>query len=227
MDTRFLSLKSLLTTGWELFKRRPAEAIVGYLLYAVLGGFSMLIPVVGLLVVFPLMGGLLTLYLKIAKGESCELNDLFSGFNVFGKWVGIGFLAVAFEIACFLPAIIAGVVGSVIESSGRSVAGIEYMLMFPSILLSFCLVVGLSVTYGFGFFSAAEGPGMIEPFVRSAEMTRGIRLQIVWAFLVLTCLQCLVSMVTGGLGFLVTGPLYMLISAAVYLELKSRSANGT
>ena len=116
-----LDLGGCLSRGFELVKNNLGLLFVGALIYLLIeGAISGLaqIPFVGALfsianfiIAGPLMGGVLYLFIRVIRGESAEIGDIFSGFR---RGFGQLFLATLaqglFLGLCLLPFIIVAVV---------------------------------------------------------------------------------------------------------------------
>jgi len=112
-----LDLGGCVTQGWELVKNHMSVFVVAVLIYlaieGVLGGLANLqfiggiFSIANFVISGPLMGGLLYLFLRGARGASPELGEMFSGFQrAFGRLFLATLVQGLLVGLCLLPFII-------------------------------------------------------------------------------------------------------------------------
>jgi hypothetical protein len=108
-----IEIGNCISRGWKLVKS-DFWLLVGASAVAMViisGGF---IPLVGLILTGPMMGGLYALYLKKIRGQSASLGNAFTGFSVaFGSLLGAylvsGLLTFLGVLLCLVPGIYLGI----------------------------------------------------------------------------------------------------------------------
>ncbi|MDO8682843.1 MAG: hypothetical protein Q7N50_05110 [Armatimonadota bacterium] len=218
MEKEKLSLNRVFIEGWAAFTRRPWLSIGGYLLGSLIGSF--LWPFIG----GPMAGGVCTLFLKMARDDNPEIGDLFSCFKDYWRWTGIMWLWVAIYMVCYaliMPLLILNVM-----SFGPDTAGNEPLTIIRffiiHILLIFLLMIAIlaaAARWGFAFFEAVEGGGVMNAFRRSSELTKGYRLRL-WLIMIVLSIFANAGVFALYSGMFVTATIAVNIMTAIYLDLK-------
>lgn len=221
MYTSRIDISRIVKASWESLKAHPAETIVGFLLFGVLG-MAMLIPVLGLLVYFPLFGGLTMLYLKAARRQVPQIGDLFAGFKDLWKWVGVGLVFHGALLLASLP-LIAAIVAAVIVCGSESSASSQLCAATIAVavvcgIATLIMYAYLTMRWFFVYYAAADGAGVLESFGRSSELSKGIRLQLFVVFVLAALASSIASLMTMGLGGYFVGPIISLAYTHIYLE---------
>lgn len=199
--------------------------IAVYLIYAIIVGVLSSIPVIGQIVVIfvapPLVGGAVIVGLKAVRGDTPEINELFSGFRKYWFWMGVYWLFAAILLLTMIPLFIAGALAGIMSSLGAqpdiSPAGIAMMVVAGLVSLVLYAIFGLR--YMFAYYHAADGAEIVESFKKSEEMTRDIRLTLLGVVIVLG-LFAAVGVLACGVGVVLTGLLSSLALVHIYVALK-------
>ena len=162
-----------------------------------------------------LLSGFTRMCVMVAKGEA-------PGFGTF--FAGRGFLGVlAFQFMISLPTLLASsitLVGAAIDVPLLSLVGvaINALSMFGLVFvwLAFGQTPALIVDKRLGFFEAMR---------QSAAITRGHRANIFVVGLLAT-LVCVAGAFACGIGMFVSGPLFYVILAVLYVRLTGQDPNG-
>lgn len=72
-----------LSEGWALYQKDPVLLSGATILMAVICGIAGLVPLAGTLVYPPLLAGLYTMIIRLDRGESITISNLFDGFQRF------------------------------------------------------------------------------------------------------------------------------------------------
>ncbi|HPQ71645.1 MAG TPA: hypothetical protein PKW95_21140 [bacterium] len=120
--------------GWELFSKNMLPLIIGMLLTAIIGGFSL-----GILMP-AMIGGMFMIVRKSWNGETAEIGDVFGGFKKFGTLFVGGLLAM---IISSLGAIACGI-GAIVTSA-------MVIFVFP-LIVDKDMGIGESIGASFGAF---------------------------------------------------------------------------
>ncbi|HUR45015.1 MAG TPA: GYF domain-containing protein [Candidatus Saccharimonadales bacterium] len=224
-----------LQRAWKLFTDNAGMAIVAPILvgavflagYAATMVLNLIIPFVGgfltLLYSAPLGAGLLYYFVRMARGESPAIGDLFVGFrrNYFQLVLG-GLVQMVFSGICFIPAIISGVFMGVsfAVKSGRPVtnfgnAGLFGVLGF-TVLLGIIGVVYLSTIWTFStFLMIDKNMG----FWAAMQLSRKMVSKSWWwtlLFLIVSGLIYVAGALVCGVGMLVSAPLFVAMKSYLY-----------
>lgn len=222
-----IGLGSVINRGWEAFKKHMAVAIIAFLIYgailAVAGNIPVLNIVFYVVAMFPLVGGLNLLTLRIVKDENPQIGDLFEGFNDLVRWMGVGWLLTLYMA---IPALVCAVpvaIGTWLMDRGfiASVIGVLFVLL--GVILAIVIIVVLYLRWVFVYFVAAEeclsaGAAL----QRSTSLTEGIRLPLL-GYLIVIGIIGWAGVIALGVGVLFTAPLASCAFAVLYLEVKNRA----
>lgn len=231
MNRKTIHFGQAFTEGWDVFKKNAGMAIAGYFVLQGIGivlGYVLCVGTIAwvFFLQFPLFGGLTLFYLNMVKGRKPEINDVFAGFRDFGKWLGVGWLFILMFLGSMIPLVISGLVAGIVlyplrQSALHSAPALANGLLAGMIaslvigaFISAAIWIILIVRYFFVYYTAAEGAGVLEAFGQSAEITRGIRLELFVVAILLTL-------------FTMAGQLFTVIVAkmvytAIYVDLKEQ-----
>ena len=224
--------------GWDAFKKNAGPAIAGYLIFlgiATAAGYILCIGTIAwfFFLIFPFWGGLTLFYLNIVKHKTPEINDIFAGFRDFGKWLGVGWLKILIFLGSMIPFVLSGTIAVVLYYLRQSAANSEPALsnglivgMVVSLLFGFLASAVIwtyfMIRYFFVYFTAAEGAGVLEAFGQSAEITRGVRLELFLASIALA-LFTMAGMFLFIVGQYFTAMVAQTVYSAIYLDLKAQT----
>lgn len=241
MNKRNIGFIDNLTRAWDIFKGEPGMSLVGYLLFMAFITAAMYIICIGwiawvIVLQFPLTAGLMIYYRRMSHGEKGDINQLFAPLKDIGKWMGVGWLYMLINIGTMIPLIGAIFVSALILipaiqniSNGNSDAyipliALAVLIIFSGMLLTFVLSLVLVTRYMFVWFAAADGAGIVESFNQSAQLTEGIR----WNLLAVYAGYMVLMMLGGlifGIGQIVAAVLYMFGIALIYDDLKASTVS--
>jgi uncharacterized membrane protein len=121
-----ISIGECLGKGWAAFKRHPGTVLGGFFLYTLISVVGQSIPFLNIafliFIMAPLAGGLVILFLRLAKDASPAVGDIFDGFDKYGKFMGAFWLLYVAILGCAIPAIIAVAIAVAAERQLGSVA---------------------------------------------------------------------------------------------------------
>jgi len=228
MRGRPLVLGAALQAGWQAMWRYPGIVIGGYALYTVMSMAVGAIPIVGFIgsavLLPPLVGGFMILVLNAVDDKSPTLNDLFAGFQSYGKWMGIYWLYNAIVLAAMVPFGIVGVLFVLVVSRGAAelpdaVLAVLIAVLSLTVVALLAVVIWVLVRWVFICYAGVESGGTLEAFNESVRLTKGRRLQVLWMFIVLSLIggSGLLVLVVGAV---ITMPLSTCAMAALYRQLK-------
>lgn len=100
--------------GGKIFGSKWMMALAAYLIYSVIIGICSFVPYVGSVATFlltgPLIIGLFTFYVKLARAEEAKIENLFDGFNDFVQnfllQLMIGIFTFLWSLLFFIPGIV-------------------------------------------------------------------------------------------------------------------------
>lgn len=211
--------------GWDGFKSNAAAAILGLLVWLIVYTALAVIPFVNLAILIlagPLVGGLMTLMLNLAKRSDPKIGDVFAGFSKFGRYLGLFWLFTLMILLAYIPAIIGFAVGAVVQDQT-----VTPVIMGVGGLISVIVVIYLATRFLFVWHVVAdnwEDGSVMAAFRKSSQITEGNRLKLFGSMIVLTILAQ-IGFLLLGVGILLTGPIANIAIASVYLQLKE-SAGG-
>lgn len=238
MNRKTIHFGQAFTEGWDVFKKNAGMAIAGYLIFMGLATVAGYIICVGTIawvffLQFPLWGGFTLFYLNMVKGRKPEINDIFAGFRDFGKWLGVGWLFILIFLASMIPLMISGLVAGVVLYPLRQaaldsepalanglLAGMIASLVIGAFVSAIIWII-LTVRYFFVYYAAAEGAGVLEAFGQGAELTRGVRFQLLLIAILLT-LFTMAGIVLFFIGQYFTAIIAKMVYTAIYLDLKEQ-----
>ena len=163
-----------------------------------------------------LLSGFLRVCITAAKGETPTFGMFFGG---------RGFLSVlAFQTLLTLP----GIVGSVINVVGAAteIPALFFVSTAWNLLIIVPLVFVWLVWGQAPSLAVDKGMGIGEAMRTSANITRGQRANIFLASL-LAGLVMMAGAMACGIGMIVTGPLFYVIMAVLYVRLTGQDPHGT
>ncbi|MHB1457757.1 MAG: hypothetical protein ACYC0V_12685 [Armatimonadota bacterium] len=226
-----------LTKAWYIFKGEPGMSLAGYLIFLAVVTAAMYLICVGwiawiVVFQFPLTAGLMVYYRNMSHGEKGDINQLFAPVKDIGKWMGVGWLSMLINIGAMLPLIGSIFVSALIlipaiqnASSGMSdtyipLIALAVLLILSGMVLTFVLSLVFVTRYMFVWFTAADGAGIIESFNQSAQLTEGVRWNLLAVYAGYMVLMILGSIVLG-VGQIVACILYLIGIALIYDDLKA------
>lgn len=139
------STGAMMSSAHDSLKGRWGKAILVYVIMIAISVASSFIPFGSLIIGGPIALGLAIFFLGYVKGEDREIEDLFKGFNDFGRSLAVYILMLLILLAGFL------------------------LLIIPGIILSF----GLSMTYFILAENPALSP--VDALKQSWEMMNGYK----------------------------------------------------
>lgn len=221
-----ISIGECLGKGWEGFQRHPGTAIGGFFLYTLICVVGQSIPFLNIafliFVQAPLAGGLVILFLRLAKDASPAVGDIFDGFDTYGKFMGAFWLLYVAILGCAIPALIGVGIAMAAEREGAAAA-----IGITGVLVSLVIVIVVAIRWVFVFFLLAdeENLGVIDAFKKSSELTRGWRAKLLLTLFVMSLVSFL-GILLLIVGMFVTGPIVGIGVAWLYTEAK-RQVLGT
>ena len=228
MTPQALGLGSALATGWQALMRRPALGFGGIALYYLITMAIGYVPCLGsvaqILLTPPLQGGVTIFSLNLVDDRTPSLEDLFAGFRAYGKWMGIYWLLAFVSFIALLPCFILASVAvyGTVSSGHRLPEQAAVPVLGAAALLAVAAgAAGIAVLirWAFVYFAGVESEGTIQAFTKSAEITKGRRLELFWMLFVLTLLS-FSGVLALGVGLFVTLPLAQCATAALYRQLQ-------
>lgn len=233
-----VNIGQALSSGYATTQRYLWTLIGSYALYLVITVGLSNIPIVGLLatifVIPPLAGGYTILFLKAARDQNPQVEDLFAGFRQYWKWMGVYWLFIAAVLLAMIPflimmgiamAVAHGVMPPQLSPAGSFDPGstpIAITLGAIGGIISLVIVFIIVTRYIFAFYLVADGLNVLDAFKESARMTNGIRLQVLGAYIVFA-LVSLAGLLALGVGIIVTGVIATLAFTYVYLDVRAAS----
>ena len=230
MQVKSISAGRALSVGFDAFKRQPGLVIGVSVLYFVLSLVGQNIPLLNILYsIFiqpAIVGGFAIFVLNVVDDRNPTVGDLFAGFQHYWRWMGVHWLLAAISLACFLPGLIMFGIGALLSQSGGEDASIVAIVL--GVLVSVVILVAVTLRWMFVYYCAAEGRNTMDAFKRSAQVTEGVRLQLLWAAIVLG-LVAISGVIALGVGLIVTLPIATIAYASLYRDLAAAmgSAPGT
>jgi uncharacterized membrane protein len=222
MQAKSVSVGRAFSLGFDAFKRHPGVMIGVSILYLVLNAVGQNIPILGslfaILVAPPIVGGLAIFVLNVINDRNPTVGDLFAGFQRYGTWMGVYWLFAAISLACFIPGLILVGIGALLGRSGGDEALIIAIVL--GALISLVILIAVTLRWMFVYYSAAEGRGTMDAFKRSAQITEGVRPQLLWAYIVVG-LFSISGVIALGVGIIVTFPIAMCAFASIYRDLEA------
>ncbi|MEZ5360192.1 MAG: DUF975 family protein [Candidatus Zixiibacteriota bacterium] len=212
-----IHITDFLSEAWAIFKKNPGLAIGGFVLYMVITIVGNYIPILGFFFaafVGPaLTGGYIYFFLKFAKEDNPEINNLFEGFNRYGTLLGLYWLMVLAILVCMLPTIILGLI----------LMAIEGYILIPVIgLANLIAVIYFLIRYSLVYFVIMDDRfvGVFDALKRSERLTQGYRGEI-FLFALLMIAIGIISFLLLLLPYLIAGPLLGIAWGRFYLRLKA------
>ena len=138
----------IMSSAYNALKGRWGKAILVYVIMIAISAATSFIPFGSLIVGGPLTLGLAIFFMGYAKGEDSEIEDIFKGFNDFGRSLGAYILMGLILLGGFL------------------------LLVIPGIILSF----GLSMTFFILAENPALSP--VDALKQSWEMMKGHKVDL-------------------------------------------------
>ena len=221
MQAKSVDLGRAFSVGLDAFKRYPGVVIGVLALYFVLNLAGQSIPILNvfysIFIQPPIAGGLVIFALNVINDRNPTVGDLFAGFQEYGKWMGTYWLLTAISAACFLPGLI--IVG-IAAALGLHQEDAFILVVVLASVISVAIVIAVTLRWMFVYYAAAEGRGTIDAFKRSAQLTEGVRPQLLWVAIVLG-LFSVSGVIALVVGILVTGAISLCAFAAIYRDLKT------
>jgi len=209
-----------------------AMAIGVAVLYQVVISGVQFVPYLGGLFVLLINGsmlfGLNRFFLKLARGTTTEVGDLFDGFKWYGKTLGAYALMVLFLSLWSLLLLIPGVFAAMVIPAATQSSNAAMVVLLPLIILFFIAmalpVIRASLSYSMLFFILSDQPelGPYEALTRSTQMMRGFKWKkfcLGWRFFG----WALLAMLTCFIGFLWLFPYMATADAHFYEDIRNAS----
>lgn len=226
MNGRSLRLGEALATGWRGMWRHPGPAIGGYALYILMcfavGSIPFLGALAQIVILPPLIGGFMTLALKVVDDRDPKVVDLFEGFHAFGKWMGIYWLYCVIVIAALVPLGILALIGYFVlwENAGSlsegTVIATSGAMTFVAVGV-IAVMVALLIRWMFVFYAGVEAADTMGAFAISAHLTKGRRLQLLWMYIALGIIS-MAGVLALGVGIFLSAALTTYALAALYRQ---------
>ncbi len=212
--------------GWQVFVKNSWLALLGVLVPMAISAVTFFIPFLGwLLLPFinpPLYLGLLFLMIKLSRSEAAEFKDIFEGFKNFMKVLGVWYLASLFFFLIMLPTTIISMIAGISLASGDA-SGFPALLSLLA-LANFAVAIYLYIRWYFAFYLVVDDHrlGVLECFKKSAEMTRGHRMNLFWLALA-QFIIIMIGFMIFIIGALVAVPVAGLAGVQAYFMLKGET----
>ena len=203
--------------GWAVFRRHAPVLLSGCVVCLSILFACAIIPIPYLnwvlvaAVIFPLLGGLHTLFLRASRGPGAKLSDLFFGFRRFIHWHATGWgltvVWVLFLIPCLIIAnlmLMFALPNDVTPAFSPPWQALELSSVFAASLVAFAIYL----RYVFTWLAAAEVSNTSAAVARSQEIIRGRRLRL---FLTSATLGLL-----GPVGLLYAGGVVYILNANAF-----------
>ncbi|WP_066569027.1 BPSS1780 family membrane protein [Snodgrassella sp. CFCC 13594] len=219
---------------WLLFKQQPGMWILAFVIYLAITIALQFIPFIGFIaqifIAFILQAGFVYAGEKIRTEGAFELGDVFAGFQINLKsLLLLGLLYLVLFIALFaLIFAFTGGSSALLLGSGDTEQELATMVgagMGLSIVVLF--IIG-TLILSIAFFLA---PTLIvlesEPVLQAIKLSlQAFGRNLVGALfcVLLSIVLCVVAMIPLGLGFLVVGPMMLLLPFTIYRDLFYREA---
>lgn len=209
------SIKEALGFGWSEFKKHPWRYIAISLIVLIIGSLSrshnIVIAIIGS-IIYAIVGiGWIKISIAAVDGKKPEVEDLFSHWRLFFKYLGV----IILFVLMFLPVAIIGFIiflstvfsdGSLLPLTLFAVASIIYVLM---IVTRYCFTSMLVI----------DGKAKIfESFKMSSKMTKGKRWKILGFFLACVAVF-LLGIIALFVGVFISSVVVMLAKAHLYRKL--------
>lgn len=221
MHTKSVDLGRAFSVGLDAFKRYPGVTIGAVAIYLVFNAVSNSNPILGffygIFIQPPIVGGLVIFALNVINDRNPTVGDLFAGFQEYGKWMGTYWLLNAITLACCIPGLIVVGIGVALGLFGED-AFIPVVAL--AVLISIAVLIAVTLRWAFVYYAAAEGRGTLDAFNRSAELTEGVRPQLLLAMIVLG-LFAMCGVFVLVVGVIVTGAIALCAFAAIYRDLRT------
>ncbi|GHB92766.1 DUF975 family protein [Cerasicoccus arenae] len=219
--------RQALSGGWG-----PAVGfiVVLWLIHFGVNMASGILPIVGVFVPIVLAGpftlGMMTNYLNVSRGGETDFANLFSGFQDFGRALGVYFLIllmafVVIFIGAFVVVAAMGVTGGISEARFQEADGVLLAIIFIAVAL--CVASGFYIQLKFSqvYYIMADhrDMGVIEVLSTSSQMMKGQLLKLFflylsfigWAFL---------AIFTFFIGYIFLVPYMMVAQAKFYDDIR-------
>lgn len=222
MMDRDLDAMNCLKEGWQSFSANPGLAIGGFFIYGFMAAIGQMIPIFGVLFAFlvspVLLGGFILLTMNLAGRAEPKLDDLFQGFQQFGRLLGVYWLMSLAAIVGMIPsfAVMFAYFGAAMEGADP---GPLFLFVF---LLNMMVVAVFFLRWSMVFFIVMDEPhlGVIDCFRRSEQITSGNRMNLV-ILGILSFLVAIVGLLAFLIGYIVAIPVTSLAFARAYFWLRS------
>jgi len=224
------SNRILMERAVQSLRGQWALAVGVTLLYQVIISTPNMIPYIGILFLFLIMGPMLfgwnRFFLKIARHETADIGELFEGFKLFGKTLGayalMGLFLGLWSLLLIIPGILAA---SLIPVLGQSSDALVILLPF---FILFCFLMAVPViraalSYSQLFYILSDHPemGASEALTRSTQIMMGFKWKkfcLGWRFFG----WGLLALFTCGIGFLWLYPYMMTANAQFYDDIRNQ-----
>jgi hypothetical protein len=221
-----LSIIGCIGEAWDYFKKRPALAIGGFIVYFALMFVGSVIPFLGLIfsvfVAPALIGGFMLLFLNLAGNDEPKLDDLFDGFSRYWAMMGLYWLITAGVLIGLLPTLIYAFIAGVAQGlTGANMTGLStgFFVLYVINLLALLIVM---MRFAFSWFVLLDDPraGVIDALKMSAFLTKGQFVRVLLLFVTIAVLS-FVSLFLLIVGYFVAAPIMGIAYARAYLNLKN------
>ena len=206
-------------------------------IFPVLHPLGILWQVFQFVIIGPLSVGFCFFFLGVARRAEISFADLFKGFRIFWKAIGLYFLTTLLSLfwmfLAFLP-VTAAITGAMIwtrmqhlNHESVTITAIVLLVLLVVVLMGILGVVGSAVKilgYAMSYFILADHPstGPLSAIRKSKAMMQGRK----WKFVYLQLRflgWCLLGLLTFGIGFLWVFPYIQTANAHFYLDVKDRA----
>ncbi len=160
----------------------------------IVNGAPQILPLLGILIQWVLSGpmnfGVNAYFLNLVRGEPAEVSDLFSGFQQFGKLLGIFLLVlVIVYFGALVAAIPGGIMLGVLGASDSGVPLEQHPLFVVALLLALIplgiVTTYLGLKYSLVYFIVKDEPelGVMDVLRRSGQLMAGRKWKLFWLYL--------------------------------------------
>lgn len=215
-----LDLGEVFSRSWTIFKQNWVNCLISLIIVYAIGfgvnmvcGFLPVIgPVISTVIQIWIGIGMALFFLKTARGQQVEFDELFKGWPYFWKiFLGsimLGLISFGAVAACALPLFL---IGLVISHEVSIVLGYAGGAVGIAVAVYFGLVFSQ-----FYYLLLDRDIGVIDSFKLSMELMEGNKLTL-FGISILSGLIAIVAIIPCFMGLLVAIPYFTLMRAAIYL----------
>jgi len=222
MKKKTFSIEKAVSDGWNGVKEFPVPAIVGFFVYLAVSFFLSIIPflnfVFALIIAPALTGGFIILVLNVVDKNNPKIENIFEGFQKFGRFLGVYWLMVLIMALCYIPGAIFVALGASREST---------FLMIIGALLILFIVLPIGIRLSMSFFIIADSDSTItEAIKKSFEITKGNILKIL-LYAIISVGIYILGFICLIIGILVAIPIIWIGFASIYRQLSEEAKTET